>query len=179
MITSDKPGWDLLGILKELRKLLSTDKAILVISAYWMCRLASSRALPQLLLVDYFPQHSLDGQKHCGKGEHFQASLSIWEVDLPNQSIHLYACSVRYSWYFHTRIACFVFRKQFYLWALNYTTMKAAYRHQIENPFAISLFCFVLLNSKGLHSGRLFFVKKRLSTFKKHFHTERQLSNKV
>ena len=43
--------------MKELRKFLSTDKAVLVISAYWMCPVASSRALPQLLLVDCFSQH--------------------------------------------------------------------------------------------------------------------------
>jgi len=36
----------------------------------------------------------------------------------------------------------------------------AVHSHQIQNPFAISLFWFVSLNSKGLHSGSLCFVKK-------------------
>lgn len=87
-----------------------------------MCRLACSRALPEL--VDSFSQHSLAGQKAPGKGERFQGFLSIRELDLPNQSS--FVCmfyKIRVMLLYKKSMLCFP------LWALNYTNKKTAGDH--------------------------------------------------
>ena len=126
MITSDKPSWDCLVFWRSWGSFFQLTRQFL-----WFLHIG---CVP-LPVRELFHSYSLwtaslsTGQKPCGKGEHFQASLSIREVDLPNQSIYLYACSLRYGWYFYTRKACFVFGKQFHLWALNYTSKKAVWGH--------------------------------------------------